>query len=247
VDDTGIYDITDGGRSITWRALPGSSPDFTRGHLLGRVLATVMHFSGALVLHGSAVSYPAGGAVFLAPKHTGKSTLALALTLEGARLISDDTITLTVCDAAGPEIWPGVHSLRLLPDAASRLAIPVLQEQREDGKYLVTDLPAERLEDGTRPLMAVYLLAPAEAIRGGAALARRRLPTPLAAAMLVAQGKVSEMLGPGEAETLLRRAAAVASRVPVYQLAVLRDLNRLPEVTADLAAWHLAPAAEARS
>jgi hypothetical protein len=242
VDDTGVYDLTDGGRVITWRALPGSSPDFTRGHLLGRVLATSMHFAGAVVLHGSAVSYPPGGVVFLAPKHTGKSTLALALTLAGARLISDDTITLTLPEQGPPDIWPGVHSLRLLPDAAARLAVPVAGGEREDGKQLVSDLPAERLEEAIRPLQAVYLLGAAADIRDGAAVARSRLAAPLAAAVLVGQGKVSEMLGQGEAETLLQRAARVVSRIPVYQLAVLRDLDRLPEVVSRLAAWHDAPA-----
>lgn len=244
VDDTGVYDLGNCGRDITWSRFPCGTMDFGRAHLLGRVLSTAIHFGGSLVLHGSAVSYPTGAVVFLAPKHTGKSTLALALTLAGARLMTDDTIAVAMSGAAAPEVWPGVHSLRLLPDTAAQLHPAAPREQREDGKYLVTDLPPERLEERARPLAAVYLLAAAESIEGGRAVGRRPLPRPLAAAALVGQGKISEMLGGAEAPVLLQRAARVASLVPIYQLAVHRDLARLPEVVEQLAAWHAGPGGE---
>jgi hypothetical protein len=239
VDDTGVFDLSDRDRTITWRAFPWGDLDFVRGHLLGRVMATAMHFAGALVLHGSAVAYPAGAVVFLAPKHTGKSTLAYALTLAGARLISDDTIAVVGRDH--PEVLAGVHSFRLLGDAAAGLVGAVPSGQRSDGKYVVTDLPGERLESAPRPLSAVYLLAAAEEIRAGKAAARAPVPGPAAAAGIMGQGKVSEMLGPAEAPELLSRAATLASRVPVYQLAVIRDLGRLSEVTAALMEWHGPP------
>jgi hypothetical protein len=213
--------------------------DFGRAHLLGRVLSTALHFNGALVLHGSAVSYPSGAVVFLAPKHTGKSTLALALTLAGARLITDDTITVAMAGTGRPEVWPGVHTLRLLPDTAEHLRA-AQGDQRQDGKYLVTDLHPEQIEERTRHLAAVYLLAAASSIAGGRAVDRRPVPQPQAAAALVGQGKISEMLGAAEAPTLLQRAARLASCVPVYRLAVQRDLVRLPEVAAHLAEWHSA-------
>lgn len=240
VDDTGMYDLSDQGRTITWRAFPHGTLDFARAHLLGRVLATALHFEGALVLHGSAVSYPSGAVLFLAPKHTGKSTLALALTLAGGRLISDDTITVVHADC--PEVLPGVHSLRLLGDTAAGLAGVLPAERRADGKYVMTDLSPESLETEVRPLTAVYLLAAAETIASGEAVARAPLSRPVAAAGIMGQGKVSEMLGPGEAPVLLRRAAQVATRVPVYRLAVVRDMGRLPEVTARMNEWHGIPA-----
>lgn len=238
VDDTGTFDLTDNGSLIVWCPSPGGTVDFGRAHFLGRVLATAMHFDGTLVLHGSAVSYSSGAVIFLAPKHTGKSTLALALTLSGARLISDDTITVVLPESDKPVIWPGVHSLRLFSDSASRLGGVLPVDRREDGKYLVADLPADRLESRISRLSAVYLLAAAESIAGGRAIARRSIPQPLGAAAMVGQGKISEMLGSGEAPALLQRAARIATQVPVYQLAVHRDLSRLAEVTDQLAAWH---------
>lgn len=238
VDDTGTYDLTDHGRTIIWRSLPEGTADFARAHFLGRVLATALHFEGALVLHGSAVSFQDRGVVFLAPKHTGKSTLALALAQGGARLISDDTILVSFRSDTSPLVWPGVPSLRLLPDTAAHLGFQVQVERREDGKHLAGDLPPELIEEKPRTLDTVYLLAAAESIRDNAAVARRRIEPPLAAAAMVGQGKISEMLGPGEAPVLLQRAARVAARVPVYQLAVLRDLSRMSEVVEQLAEWH---------
>lgn len=238
VDDTGRYELIREGREIRLSRFPGSSLDFARAHFLGRVLSTSMHFEGALVLHGSAVSFPGGAVAFLAPKHSGKSTLALALTLAGAKLISDDTIAVLGPESDGPLVRPGIHSLRLFPDTASRLAGDQSREERADGKQLISGLPSERLEEQTLPLAAVYLLAAAESIEGGAAADRRPLPRPFAAAALVGQGKITEMLGPNEGPVLLRRAAGIATRVPVYQLAVHRDLSRLGEVAARMAEWH---------
>ncbi len=236
VDDTGTFELTEECRSVGWRALPDHLPDFLRAHLLGRVLATAMHFSGSLVLHGSGVAYPGGAILFLAPKHSGKSTLALALTMAGGRLVSDDT--LAVDFDGGPVVWPGVHSLRLLPDAAERLGRTGMDASRSDGKRILTDLPAEQVEHRRLPIQAVYLLTPADSIEGDRAVARRQLPAPVAAASLVGQGKVSEMLGVGEQPTLLRRAATLVSHVPVYRLAVQHALERLDEVTAQVAQWH---------
>jgi hypothetical protein len=238
IDDTGRYELAAAGREIAFWPVPGGTLDYARAHFLGRVLATSMHFEGALVLHGSAVSYPDGAVVFLAPKHSGKSTLALSLTLAGARLISDDTISVVGASEGAPMVRPGIHSVRLFPDTAVRLAGVADRAQRDDGKELVTGLPSDRVEQETRHLAAVYLLAPAASIVGGVAIGRRPLPQPLAAAAMVGQGKITEMLGRAEAPVLLARAARVASRIPVFQLAVHHDLSRLPEVTGQLAEWH---------
>ena len=236
VEDTGEFEISTDGRTITAHRYPDGTWDFLRAHLLGRVLATSMHFDGLLVLHGSGVSYPSGSIAFLAPKHSGKSTLALTLTLAGARLVTDDS--LPVVPGEPPLVWPGVHSLRLRGDSAEQLAGGLPSTQRRDGKYVLSDLPEERLEQAPTPLRAIYLPVGAESLATGASVDRRRLSPPLAAAALVGQSKIPRMLGASEGPELLRRAVRVASQIPVYQLPVVRDLNRLPEVAAQITAWH---------
>lgn len=236
VGGTGEFDLTADGRTITAYRYPEGSADFLRAHLLGRVLATGFHFEGHLVLHGSAVSYPVGAIAFLAPKHSGKSTLALALTRAGACLMSDDTLPVRM--EGEVMVRPGIHSMRLREDSARHLAGGLPSQARPDGKYVFNDLVDARLEHAIRPLKAVYLLMPAERIAEGGPVARRQLAPPAAAAALVGMGKIPLMLGASQGPELLRRAVQVVSRIPVYQLMVLRDMDALPEVVRQVAAWH---------
>lgn len=236
VDGTGEFDLAPDGRTITAYRYPDGSADFLRAHLLGRVMATGFHLDGDLVLHGSAVSYPQGAIAILAPKHTGKSTLALALTQGGARLMSDDTIP--VRSSRECTALPGIHSMRLREDSARHLAGGLPSEARPDGKYVLSDLQDAHLEHAPRPLKAIYLLLAAERIAEGGPVARRKLAVPAAAAALVGMGKIPRMLGPAQGPELLQRAVRVASRVPVYQLMVVRDMAKLPEVVARISGWH---------
>src|SRR5690606_14129051 len=89
-DDTGSYDISADGSAIRWLAGPRPSPGSVRADITGRVLATALHAGGRLCLHGSAVATETGSIAFVAPKFHGKSTLALALTRAGCRLMTDD-------------------------------------------------------------------------------------------------------------------------------------------------------------
>jgi hypothetical protein len=236
VDDTGEFEFADDGRTITAWRYPDGSEDFLRGHLLGRVIAATLHREGALVLHGSAVSYSTGAAAFLAPKGTGKSTLALALTLAGARLMSDDSLPVRMEEQ--PLVWPGVHSMRLREDAVAQVSGGGLPSPRADGKFVVGGLPDERLEQHPQPLRAIYLLVAAERIAEGGPVARRVLAVLAAAAALVGMSKIPLMLGKAAGPELLRRAVGLAAKVPVYQLMIQRDMQRLPDVAAQIAAWH---------
>jgi hypothetical protein len=89
-DDTGTFDVRPAARLIAW--YPGSNTSETaiRADLLGRVVAFAAHADGHMTLHASAVSINGRAIAFLGPKHAGKSTLALALVREGARLLTDD-------------------------------------------------------------------------------------------------------------------------------------------------------------
>jgi hypothetical protein len=239
VDDTGSYDITAGGSNIRW--LPRADPwwDFGRGHLLGRVLATAMHFAGLLVLHGSAVRTRDGVVAFLGLKGAGKSSLALALVASGARHATDDTLPIAL-GADTATVWPGIHSVRLHPDMLERPDLrgtPVLGAGR-DGKHATAPLNEARVMTEPAPLRAIYLLHPAvsnhrDRLVDGAALDPLR-----STASLAAFAKVGRMIGAGEAKTLLDRAGEVARLVPVESLLVHRDLDRLPEVAAEILSWH---------
>jgi hypothetical protein len=239
VSDTGLYHMDRGGRRIRWRPNPDPWWDFGRAHLLGRVLATSMYLEGILTLHGSGVGLGTGAVTFMAPKGCGKSTLAFALTRRGARLLSDDALPIDPPGRnGGVRVRPGVQSVRLTPESRRRFgAAPEARENRE-GKVVVGDLPRERLVAGPLPLAAAYLLRPVPASPSRPAAVRRELGKVEATLALAGQQKMAEMLGPGAAPELLERAAAVAARVPVYTLDVVRDFERLDEAVDLIVSWH---------
>ena len=120
-DDTGTFDVLPSTRLIRWYHGPDSNPAAVRADLLGRVLAMAVHLEGAVVLHASAVSVGEHVVAFLGPKHAGKSTLAMALLMRGARLVTDDTLVVRL-QPDGTIAAPGVQRVRLWPDAASAIA-----------------------------------------------------------------------------------------------------------------------------
>jgi hypothetical protein len=244
VDDTGSFDLDAAGRQVTWEERTASWPDFVRAHLIGRVLATSMYHDGWLPLHGSAVACRDGVVAFLAPKGFGKSSLALALTGHGARLVTDDTLPVEPPGSAGgpPYAWPGVHSLRLRADSMTALGAVASSHETREGKVLLTDVPEERRASVALPLRAIYLLDPALPDGASGLPERVALPPTLAAISTVAHVKIGRMLGAGAAAPMLARAAAIVGQVPVSRLCVPRDLALLPGVAKAIIGWHGGPA-----
>jgi len=235
VDDTGAFDITEDGTAITGYPLELAWPDFVRAHLIGRVLSTAMYLQGVLALHGSAVVINGRAVAFLAPKHHGKTTLALALTRAGGSLLTDDTLPIDVHRASA---MAGVHTMRLHPDTASLLAGGGHRPRTREGKEVLDHMPDGWKHDTTVALDAVYLLAPAANLADGGVVDRVSLPGGAAAVSVVGHAKIAEMLGRWGAQTLLEQAVLLTSRVPVYRLAVVRDLDVLPAVVDQLGKWH---------
>ncbi len=236
VDDTGTFDISPDGKRFRWESKRSAWPDFVRAHLMGRVLSTSLFLDGWLPMHGSAVAFPSGIVGFLAPKGFGKSSIALALTEAGGRLVTDDT--LPVEPAAVPMAWPGVHSLRMNTDSIRAVGLDAKGEQTREGKTLVTDIAQDKLQTTPAPLVALYLLNPL--IADGAQVAVVRVPFSAKAAALgmMAHIKIAGMLGPSFVPTLLDRAVEVLRVVPVYRLDMARDLARVPDMAETIASWH---------
>ena len=236
VCDTGAFELLPGGE-IHWR--PTAEPwwDFGRGHLLGRVLATALFLEGIHTLHGSAVQFGDGVVGFLAPKFTGKSTLALHLCRAGAALVTDDSLPVELTPE-GVLAHPGVHSIRL---RSLQEAGDAAESTGRDGKFRFTDLATDRRMEAPGPLRVLYLLRSVQENEGGVAVVRGQLPGPLQIMRLLAFAKIGEMLGAGGGRFLFESATALAERVRVEELLVVRDHGRLPEVVEQLLAWHGGP------
>ncbi len=235
-DDTGIYDISVDGSTIRWLAGPRPGPNSVRADITGRVLATALHASGRLCLHGSAVATESGSIAFVAPKYHGKSTLALALTRAGYRLMTDDVLPV---DPGPPaRAIPGVHQVKLWDDTAELFDVRRGEAMTGD-KHLVHEIPETSLMFQSAPLSAIYVLSPLtgeHAMQGSA----RRIPFPdvTAALALVRHAAMGSMLGGAQAARIFERAATLASTVPVYRLETVAGLDRLNDVVARLQEWH---------
>jgi hypothetical protein len=240
VDDTGTFDLDLRHREVRWEQRNESWPDFVRAHCIGRVLATSMYLDGWLPLHGSAVATAEGVIAFLAPKGFGKSSLALALTTAGARLVTDDTLPVEITPD-GCVAWPGVHSVRLNEDAIHALGVETPSLETRDHKLVVGPLGRQEIMLRPEPLRAIYLLDPVLPAPGRRA-ARGRLSEMMSAVGVVGHTKIGRMLGPAAAPEMLDRAARIVREVPAYRLETARDLALLPAVAQDILSWHGAPA-----
>jgi len=236
-DDTGRFDLSEDGRTITWHRRADADLDAARKDLLGRVLPLCLHLQGVVSLHGSAVAIGGEAIAFVAPKFHGKSTTAAALVETGATLLADDVIPIQ--DAEVPTVLPSVGFLQLWRDAAERVAAGA---EAVPGAADGPKVQRRWTGQGTgptqaTPLAAVYLLAPA-GDDPAAVVSRSRMPPVQAALALLGQMKLANLVGAEERGRLLDTTGRLAERVSVYRLTVPKGLDRLHELTAALRMWH---------
>src|SRR5438876_1978973 len=210
-DNTGSFEVSADGGLITWFPVPNADSVMVRLHVIGRVLATALHAAGMFCLHGSGVVLEGGAIGFVAPRFWGKSTLAMALTKAGARLLSDDTLAVDP-DAVPLKLWPGVHSVRLWGDSAEKITgdDPAGGAAPFEIKRTLAGLPERLLACSPVLLSAIYLLAPRQ---GDGPVVNRAAVAPVPAALsLVAHAKIGALLGRSEAPRVFDQAVRVASQ-----------------------------------
>ena len=235
-DDTGVFDVTAGGREIRWHRPQGADLEAGRLDVLGRVLALALHASGWLSLHGSAVALADGAVAFLAPKGNGKSTLAFALMRAGAALMTDDTVVIG--SGVPATVRPGVQSVRLFRDSADWLAATSPIAGTSDVKATFGQIADDARRLTRAPLAALYLLESVPAGTIAEPLERERIEGPAAVFGLLGQTKIGALLGGAEAPTVFAAVVALAEGSEIYRLRVSRDYERLQTVVEQLMSWH---------
>src|SRR5690606_8457434 len=208
---------------------------------------TALQLSGTLTLHASAVEMGDGVVAFLAPKHFGKSTLAMMLFQAGGRFVTDDSLAVDHGEAVRAR--PGIQSLRVRaddPNVERLLGAGVTVEPGRDGKAFLPPFPAARGLLDPADVSALYFLRPRSPESEGDAATRDRLPAVVATMRLLGETKIGAMLGSEFGPVLLEGVASVAAKVPVHELRIVRDLDRMPEAVASLVDWHGLPASVAQ-
>jgi hypothetical protein len=234
-DPIGAFRITTDGRYITWFPAAAPVPEHVPAAILGPVLGLAMHAQGVPCLHGSAVSLGTKGVAFLGPKGYGKSTTTAALLEAGAQLITDDTLALAL--EGIPWLLPGVRSVKLWRDSFREVAPRLPTELGDGAKRTLRGFPSRVCRDKPTRFTAAYVLSPIAPVPG-AEVEREQLSAREAALALVANAKVARLLEPAESGLILRAAAEVAGRVPVYSLHIPRSWDHLPKVVAAVLGWH---------
>lgn len=233
----GIFDISRDGTRLIWYYRREAVPELVRSIALGPAIALAMELLGFLCLHASAVSIADRAVAFVGPKYFGKSTLATALTIAGARLLGDDL--LVVNPGPPPTVRPGLGSVRLWSDMAARLPLETICERLIPGvKTTLTGFLEESLGDAPTLLRAVYVLAPVAEKTETRAVWRTRLSRVEAAIALAHQTKLPDSLvGLRGASSQLATAALVAANVEVYTLHIRRDATRLNTAVNQILEW----------
>jgi hypothetical protein len=229
ISDTGRF-VLDSDSHQIWHHAP---PDVDRGavalDLIGVVLPYLLHQSGAWCVHASAVQTPQGVIAFVAPRGTGKSTLAAACARAGCALVADDVVVMRGT-AGGVTVTPAGLPIRLRESTAR--AVGVDTGVADDwGKVRITGAVAA----SDLPLAAMYVLHP---LADNAAPERVRRGERAAALALLTNGKITELLGHAGAGDALTRCVSLASVSTSYDLGVPRDLSRLPAVVNAILSWH---------
>jgi hypothetical protein len=145
----------------TWLP-PLTIEDFST-YLLGPVMGFIMRQRNIVALHASTVCIDGHAVALCGESEAGKSTTAAALALGGIPVLAEDISPIKEesevfsVDPAYPRIclWPGaVAALFGAPDALPQLT-PSWQK-----RFLALDGVRARFEPESRPLGAIYLLAP---------------------------------------------------------------------------------------
>jgi hypothetical protein len=156
--DIGAFLIR-GGDEIVVSPAPNVSQQVLRLFLLGRVLGTLLHQRGLLVLHASAVATNGSAIAFMGGKGWGKSTLAGAMYEAGHSIVADDVVPISIDSSGTASVFPVFPQLKLWPEAAAFLGDAVTTLPRLHPEYEKRARVASRgFSPAPVPLKAIYVL-----------------------------------------------------------------------------------------
>ena len=198
--------------------------------VLNFALSTSLTLRGEEPLHATVVEWGGQAVGLLGSSGAGKSTLAAYLVAQGADLVTDDMLRITV-DGDQAMAHAGPHRLKLF-DEPARFLLPSAAAQGQfsslSGKVLIQPHGAASREPAPRPLVALFSLAPGEAV------ATRRLGGAELIKTLIASAMDIRYDTPERLARQLRLAERTACLVPVYEISYRRTYDVLAIVADEI-------------
>ena len=216
---------------VRCRARPGISPATVRHLLLDQVIPMVLAHRGRLALHASAAITGDGALAFAGKAGWGKSTICASLAHAGGSPLADDCLVIGGRRGRFFAI-PSYPGLRLWPDtvkALGRRVRPGALVADYSEKRRITSRRADIRRRSPVPLRAIYVLSPPRRRR---AIRIARIEPREAVGRLLAHTHRLDLTDRGRLVAELDALSRLAARVPVFELAFPRDLERLAALRA---------------
>jgi hypothetical protein len=182
----------------------------------GTVMALVLDLRGTPSLHASAVEVDGRAVAFLGPSGVGKTTTAAMFCAAGARLVTDDVLTVELGDDV-PRCPAGSMELRLRDAAIGLLheqSWATRQRRLVDGRVAVQP---RTVEDVRVPLGALVFPVPSRSANDPVV---HRFGLAHAAFRLAAVPRITGWTCPHARRQSFAHTARLANSVPVYEVAV---------------------------
>ena len=200
-DDTGVFDVSEGGREIRWHRTPirrrrGGAARRARSR--ARARAARVGLAVAARQRGRPRRRRGG-----VPRAEGERKVHARLRPHARRRRADDRRHRgDRAAAARRSCGPGVQSVRLFRDSADWLSAPAPIAGTSDIKATFGQLAADARRLTRAPLAALYLLESVPAGTIAEPVVRERIEGPAAVFQLLTQTKIGTLLGGGEAPTV---------------------------------------------
>ncbi len=195
---------------------PSTHLDWIPILLRGTVMALLLDLRGSPTLHASAVEIDGRIVAFAGSSGSGKTTTAAMLCAAGARLVTDDVLTVHL-GQEGPYCPAGSTELRLRNPAAGLLdreAWPLGSRNLIDGRLAVRPFP---VKEETMPLQAVVFPMPS---RSADSPVVHRLRPSDAVFRLAGAPRISGWTCPRILGRAFLHQTGLAAAVPVFEAAV---------------------------
>lgn len=111
-----------GGKVVEYYPEAEADEGWVRLFLDGQVLVALLHQRKVIAFHASSVVSNGHGVMILGESGAGKSSLAAAFALKGARLLTDD-ITPVIFRKSIPFVWPLHGEIRIRRNTAEQLKV----------------------------------------------------------------------------------------------------------------------------